>query len=168
MYFNFFVFRHFSTTYLTTMTPPKNWGHVIFLMQNFMRNSQVSFFLLLGEVVRSYIHPNTCLIRHFCRAYGRKPLQGMLFYCLRDLIMNIAPESPYHSSHRSVLRDTTEGLNKYNDNPAQGTEEVHDTSSGACISARKESIPTDHNNNSTRDGVLYDTHTEPIPSHNSN
>ena len=62
MYFNFFVFQHFSTTYLTTMTPPKNWGHVIFLMTNFMRNSQVSFFLLLGEVVRSYIHPNTCLI----------------------------------------------------------------------------------------------------------
>ena len=71
MYFNFFVFRHFSTTYLTTMTPPKNWGHVIFFLQNFMRNSLVSFFLLLGEVVRSYIHPNTCLIRHFCRAYSR-------------------------------------------------------------------------------------------------
>ena len=70
MYFNFFVFRHFSTTYLTTMTPPENWGHVIFFMQNFMRNSQVSIFLLLGEVVRSYIHPNTCLIRHFCQAYS--------------------------------------------------------------------------------------------------
>ena len=35
-----------------------------------------------------------------------KPLQGMLFYRLRDLIMNLAPESPYHSSHRSVLQDT--------------------------------------------------------------
>ena len=60
-----------------------------------------------------------------------------------------------------------EGLNKYNDNPAQGTEEVYDTSSGACISARKVSISTDHNNNSTRDGVSCDIHTEPTPSHNS-
>ena len=85
-----------------------------------------------------------------------KPLQGMLFYRLRDLIMNIAPESPHHSSHRSVLRDTTEG---YNDNPAQGSEEVYNTSSGTCISARKESIPMDHNNNSTRDGVSSDIHT---------
>ena len=97
-----------------------------------------------------------------------KPLQGMLFYCLRDLIMNIAPESPYHSSHRSVLRDTTEGLNKHIDNPAQGAKEVCDTSSGACISARKKSISTDHNNNSTRDGELCDAHTERTPSHNSN
>ena len=97
-----------------------------------------------------------------------KPLQGMLFYCLCDFIANIAPESPYHSLHRSVLRDMTEGINKHNNNPAQGAEEVHDTSSGACITAHKESVPTDHNNNSTRDGVSCDTHTEPAPSHNSN
>ena len=54
-----------------------------------------------------------------------KPLQGMLFYRLRDLIMNIAPDNPYHSSHRSVLRDTTEGLNKHIDNPAQGCMTPH-------------------------------------------
>ena len=41
-----------------------------------------------------------------------KPLQGMLFYRLRDLIMNLAPENPYHSSHRSVLQDMDEGHNK--------------------------------------------------------
>ena len=93
-----------------------------------------------------------------------KPLQGMLFYRLRDLIMNIAPESPYHSSHRSVLRDTGEGHNKYNDNPAQGTE----TSSGACTSARKASVSTDLTNNSTQDRVSCGIHTKPTPSHNSN
>ena len=60
-----------------------------------------------------------------------KPLQGMLFYRLRDLIMNIAPESPYHSSHRSVLQDTGEGHNKSNDNPAGSAEDAK-TSSGAC------------------------------------
>ena len=60
-----------------------------------------------------------------------KPLQGMLFYRLRDLIMNIAAESPYHSLHRSVMKDTGEGHNECNDNPAQETE----TSSGACTTA---------------------------------
>ena len=61
-----------------------------------------------------------------------KPLQGMLFYHLRDLIMNLGPENPYHSLHRSVLQDMDEGCNKSSDNPAnsaQGTE----TPSGACI-----------------------------------
>ena len=53
-----------------------------------------------------------------------KPLQGMLFYRLRDLIMNLAPESPYHSLHRSVLQDTDEGRNKSNDNPANSTQEA--------------------------------------------
>ena len=50
----------------------------------------------------------------------------------------------------------------------QGAEEVCDTSSGACISARKKSISMDHNNNSTRDGELCDAHTKQTPSHNSN
>ena len=93
-----------------------------------------------------------------------KPLQGMLFYRLRDLIMNIAPESPYHSSHRSVLKDTGEGRNNYNNNPAQDTE----TSSGAYTTAHKASISPHLSNNSTRDRVLWDIHTEPTSSHNSN
>ena len=50
------------------------------------------------------------------------PLQGMLFYRLRDMIMNIAPENPHHSSHRSVLQDTGEGRNKTNDNPANSAQ----------------------------------------------
>ena len=83
-----------------------------------------------------------------------KPLQGMLFYRLRDLIMNIAPESPYHSSHRSVLQDTGEGHNKSNDNPAESIEETK-TSSGACkhihtagtsISDNKDIIPDGDSN----------------------
>ena len=39
-----------------------------------------------------------------------KPLQGRLFYQLRDLIMNIAPHSEYHSSRRSVLKDVPRGV----------------------------------------------------------
>ena len=92
------------------------------------------------------------------------PLQGMLFYRLRDLIMNLAPENPYHSSHRSVLQDTDEGRNKPSDNPAnsaQGTE----TSLGACIPTRRMSISTDITSDSNQDGVSNNTHTGPAPSH---
>ena len=108
-----------------------------------------------------------------CTDFFTKPLQGMLFYRLRDLIMNIAPESPYHSSHRSVLRDTTEGFNKQNDNPAQRkitpqAGEVHDTSAGASISARNKRISMYHSDKSTLDGESYDVHTQQATSHNSN
>ena len=51
-----------------------------------------------------------------------------------------------------VLKDTGEGRNEYNDNPAQETE----TSSGACTTARKASISPDLTNNSTRDRVSCD------------
>ena len=61
-----------------------------------------------------------------------KPLQGMLFYRLRDLIMNLAPENPYHSSHRSVLQGMDEGRNKSSDNPGSSAQGI-ETSSGACI-----------------------------------
>ena len=93
-----------------------------------------------------------------------KPLQGMLFYHLRDLIMNIAPENPHHSSHRSVLQDTGEGRNKTNDNPANSAQGAK-TLSGECIRARMTSMPTDTTNNSKKDKVLRSTHTETASSH---
>ena len=75
-----------------------------------------------------------------------KPLQGMLFYHLRDLIMNIAPENPHHSSHRSVLQDTGKGRNESNDNPANSAQEI-ETSLGECICTRMKSTSTDVTNN---------------------
>ena len=95
-----------------------------------------------------------------------KPLQGMLFYRLRDLIMNIAPENPHHSSHRSVLQDTGEGRNKSNDNLANSAQEA-ETSSGECISTHMTSTSTDITNNtpSNQDEVLRSTHTEPTSYH---
>ena len=99
-----------------------------------------------------------------CADFFTKPLQGLLFYHLRDLIMNLAPENPYHSLHRSVLQDTDEGRNKSSNNPAnsaQGTE----TSSGTCIPTHRISIPTDITSNSNQDGVSNNTHTRPAPSH---
>ena len=93
-----------------------------------------------------------------------KPLQGMLFYRLRDLIMNLAPENPHHSSHRSVLQDTGEGRNKSNDNPANSAQEAK-PSSGECIRTRMTSTSIDITNNSNQDEVLRSTHTEPTSSH---
>ena len=90
-----------------------------------------------------------------------KPLQGMLFYRLRDLIMNIAPENPHHSSHRSVLQDTGEGRNKY---PANSAQEAK-TSSGECTHTRMTSTSIDITNNSSRDEVLWSTQTEPTSCH---
>ena len=85
-----------------------------------------------------------------------KPLQGMLFYRRRDLIMNLAPENPYHSSHRSVLQDTDEGRNKSNDNPANSAQEAK-TSSGECIHTHMASTTTGITNNRNQDGVLQST-----------
>ena len=84
-------------------------------------------FFIHDQVLQDKVLIKHCPTLTMHADFFTKPLQGMLFYRLRDLIMNIAPESPYHSSHRSVLKDTGEGRNKDNDNPAQGTEEIYIT-----------------------------------------
>ena len=93
-----------------------------------------------------------------------KPLQGMLFCRLHDLIMNLAPENPHHSSHRSVLQDTGEGRNKSNGNPANSAQEAK-TSSGKCIHTHMTSTSIDITNNSNQDEVLRNTHTGTTSSH---
>ena len=142
------------------------------LLENNRRKSstkQTKHIELRYFFIHDQVQQNKVLIKH-CPTltmqadFFTKPLQGMLFYRLRDLIMNLAPENPYHSSHRSVLQDTDEGRNKSSDNPAnsaQGTE----TSSGACIPTRRVSISTDITSNSHQDGVSNNTHTGPAPSH---
>ena len=64
----------------------------------------------------------------------------------------------------SLLKNMGDANNKNEGNPAQATENL----SGVGTVARKASTSTDINNNSTRDRVWGDTHTEPTPSHNSN
>ena len=44
-----------------------------------------------------------CPTEEMVADFFTKPLQGKLFYFLRDLIMGIGPNSKYHSSRRSVL-----------------------------------------------------------------
>ena len=132
------------------------------------KHIELRYFFIHDQVLQEKVLIKHCPTVNMRADFFTKPLQGMLFYRLHDLIMNIAPESPYHSSHRSVLRDTTEGLNNQSDNPAQGVEEVHDTSAGASISARNERISMYRSDKSTRDGESCDVHTQQATSHNSN
>ena len=62
-------------------------------------------FFIHDQVLQDKVMIKHCPTYTMHADFFTKPLQGMLFYRLRDLIMNIARESPYHSSHRSVLKD---------------------------------------------------------------
>ena len=119
------------------------------------KHIELRYFFIHDQIKQDKVLIEHCPTLKMRADFFTKPLQGMLFYRLRDLIMNIAPESPYHSSHRSVLQDTGEGHNKSNDNPAESAEPAEETktSSGACkhihtagtsgtsISANKDIIP---------------------------
>ena len=126
------------------------------------KHIELRYFFIHDQVQQDKVLIKHCPTLTMRADFFTKPLQGtpMLFYRLRDLIMNIAPESRYHSSHRSVLKDMGETNNKYEDNPAKEAE----TLSGAATTARKASMSSDITNNSTRDRVWCDTHTESTPS----
>ena len=54
--------------------------------------------------------------------YFTKPLQGRLFYKLRDLVMNIGLSSKYSSAQRSVLRNGE--TRKYDEDPSSKESDV--------------------------------------------
>ena len=128
------------------------------------KHIELRYFFIHDQVQQDKVLIKHCPTLNMHADFFTKPLQGMLFYRLRDLIMNLAPESPYHSSHRSVLQDTDEGRNKSNDNPANSAQETK-TSSGACIPTRMVSTSTGITNNSNQDGVSNSAHTGPTSSH---
>ena len=132
------------------------------------KHIELQYFFIQDQVLQEKVLIKHCPTINMHADFFTKPLHGMLFYRLRDLFMNIAPESPYHSSHRSVLRDTTEGLNKQNNNPAQGVDVVHNTLAGASVSARNERrsmYHKEHSPHSPRDGESCDV--QQATSHNS-
>ena len=128
------------------------------------KHIELRYFLIHDEVQQDKVLIKQCPTLNMHADFFTKPLQGMLFYRLCDLIMNLAPENPYHSSHRSVLQDTDEGCNKSNDNPANSAQEAK-TTSGECIRTRTASMSTGITNNSNQDEVLQSTHTGPTSSH---
>ena len=128
------------------------------------KHIELRYFFIHDQVQQNKVLIEHCPTLTMRADFFTKPLQGMLFYHLCDLIMNLAPESPYHSSHRSVLQDTDEGRNKSCDNPANPAQRT-ETSSGACVPTCRISISTDVTSNSSQDGVSSNTHTRPTSSH---
>ena len=76
------------------------------------RHMDQRYFYIKDKVDSGEVTIEHCPTEEMIADFGSKPLQGRLFYYLRDAIMNIDPNSPYHSSNqRSVLRlnETTHG-----------------------------------------------------------
>ena len=114
------------------------------------KHIELRYFFIHDPIQQDKVLIQHCPTLNMRADFFTKPLQGMLFYRLCDLIMNIAPANPHHSSHRSVLQDTGEGRNKTNDNQANSTQGAK-TLSGECIRTRMTSMPTGTTNNSKQD-----------------
>ena len=72
------------------------------------RHIDIRFYFVADRVASGDLRIEHCPTEEMLADYFTKPLQGALFYRLRDQIMNIDPSSPYHSSssrQRSVLVD---------------------------------------------------------------
>jgi hypothetical protein len=67
------------------------------------RHMNLRYFFIKDHIDNGDIVLEHCPTEEMLADFFTKPLQGSLFYKLRDLIMNIDPSSKYHSSHRSVL-----------------------------------------------------------------
>jgi hypothetical protein len=87
------------------------------------RHINIRYFFVADRVAQGEVRIEHCPTLDMWADYFTKPLQGALFYKMRDQIMNIEPTSEFHSSaHRSVLRDSkySQGSN----NPE--TSDVHE------------------------------------------
>ena len=82
------------------------------------KHIDVRYYYIKDRVAAGDLRLEHCPTKEMWADYFTKPLQGNLFYTLRDLIMNIAPSSEHHSSHRSVLT---------NDDTSTRTEDITGT-----------------------------------------
>ena len=69
------------------------------------KHIDVRYFFVTDRIKNKELSVEFCPTEQMIADFFTKPLQGRLFYQLRDLIMNIAPHDKHHSSHRSVLKD---------------------------------------------------------------
>eukprot|EP00934_Nitzschia_sp_Nitz4_P008987 Nitzschia sp. Nitz4//scaffold353_size16344//11151//16190//NITZ4_008865-RA/size16344-processed-gene-0.13-mRNA-1//1//CDS//3329548925//8977//frame0 len=68
------------------------------------KHMNIRYFYIKDMIDRGEISIEHCPTELMLADYFTKPLQGRLFYRLRDQIMNVDPNSEYHSDHRSVLK----------------------------------------------------------------
>jgi hypothetical protein len=95
------------------------------------RHINIRFFFVADRIDSGELRIEHCPTEDMVADYFTKPLQGALFYKLRDQVMNIASSSPYHSSQRSVLeKDSDTGMNNpeaEEDQLTDGDEQVSDS-----------------------------------------
>jgi hypothetical protein len=68
------------------------------------KHMNIRYFYVHDRVCAKEVSIEHCPTEDMIADYFTKPLQGQLFRKMRDVIMNIGPDSKYHSGHRSVLR----------------------------------------------------------------
>ena len=76
----------------------------------------IRYFFIHDCVINKQVTIEHCSSDDMVADYLTKPLQGKQFYKFRDQIMNIGPNSKYHSTHRSVLNNEELIINSCNDN----------------------------------------------------
>ena len=67
------------------------------------RHIDIRYFFVKDRVESGEVHIEHCPTLDMLADYFSKPLQGALFYKLRDLTMNIYPSSEYHSSAHTTF-----------------------------------------------------------------
>jgi hypothetical protein len=97
------------------------------------RHINIRYFFVKDRVANKELRIEHCPTEDMWADYFTKPLQGEQFYRLRDQIMNIDSTSPYHSSHRSVLKVS---------DPAATTSRVSVQTETAVTSTKKEAPRT--------------------------
>ena len=92
---------------------------------------ELRYFFIHDQVQQDKVLIKHCPTLNMHADFFTKPLQGMLFYRLRDLIMNLTPENPYHSSHwRTRTKDainpmTTQRTQHKKQKPHRGSVSAH-------------------------------------------
>ena len=71
------------------------------------RHILLRYYFVKEHVDSGDIQVQYCPTKEMWGDFFTKPTQGHLFLVQRDHVMNIDSSSPYHSSHRSVLREPT-------------------------------------------------------------
>jgi hypothetical protein len=67
------------------------------------KHLNLRYFYVKDKIDSGDLHIEHCPTDRMVADFFTKPLQGVLFRKMRDYIMNIDPNSSYHSGHRSVL-----------------------------------------------------------------
>ena len=67
------------------------------------RHMNIRYFFIADQAKSGEVRIEYCPTEEMLGDFFTKPVQGGQFYFLRDGIMNIDPQSKYHSDRRSVL-----------------------------------------------------------------